>query len=39
MNWRVVAHPDIIEELNQLPADVRAKLTRVLELISQAGAF
>lgn len=37
MKWGIVIHPDAEDELNQLPADMRAKLTRLLELIKQVG--
>jgi phage-related protein len=37
MNWSIVIHPKAVNELNQLPADMQAKLTRLLELIQQLG--
>lgn len=30
-------HPDAIDELDQLPSDMKAKLARLLELIQQLG--
>jgi len=37
MKWEIIVHPDVIEELSRLPADMKAKLTRLLELINQVG--
>ena len=37
MKWAIIVHPDALEEINQLPADMRAKLTRLLELVQQVG--
>jgi phage-related protein len=37
MKWSIVVHPKAVNELNQLPVDMQAKLTRLLELIQQIG--
>ena len=37
MKWHIVYHPAIVDELDQLPTDMRAKLARLLELIEQVG--
>ncbi|NBT85875.1 MAG: type II toxin-antitoxin system RelE/ParE family toxin [Alphaproteobacteria bacterium] len=37
MKWNIIIHPDAVTELNQLPPDMKAKLTRLLELIQQVG--
>ena len=39
MTWSVVVHPKAVSEINDLPADMRAKLTRIIELIEQVGPF
>lgn len=35
MRWHIIVHPKAVSEINDLPVDMRAKLTRVLELIEQ----
>jgi len=37
MKWDILVHPDAIDELDQLPSDMKAKLARLLELIQQLG--
>ena len=39
MKWNIVVHPKAVPEINALPVDMRAKLTRLLELIEQVGPF
>ncbi len=39
MRWHIIVHPKAVSEINDLPVDMRAKLTRVLELIEQIGPF
>ncbi len=39
MKWNIVVHPKAVLELNVLPIDMRAKLTRLLEIIEQVGPF
>src|SRR5687767_11653589 len=38
MRWKIVLHPKIIGEVNELPVEMRAKLTRILELMQTVGA-
>jgi phage-related protein len=37
MSWKIVVHPDTKSELEQLPVDMRARLTRLLDLIAEVG--
>lgn len=37
MKWHIIIHFKAIEEINDLPIDMRAKLARILELIEQGG--
>lgn len=37
MKWNIIVHPQAVPEINDLPVDMRAKLTRLLELIEQVG--
>ncbi len=37
MKWSILIHPEAVEELNSLPVDMRAKLTRLLEIIEEVG--
>lgn len=39
MKWNIVVHHKAVPEINDLPVDMRAKLTRLLELIEQVGPF
>ncbi len=39
MKWNIDVHPKAVPEINSLPVDMRAKLTRLLELIEQVGPF
>jgi len=39
MKWNIVVHRKAVSEINDLPVDMRAKLTRLLELIEQVGPF
>ncbi|MBW8308338.1 MAG: type II toxin-antitoxin system RelE/ParE family toxin [Candidatus Paracaedibacteraceae bacterium] len=39
MKWNVIVHPKAISEINDLPVDMRAKLTRVLELMQATSPF
>lgn len=39
MNWHVVVHPQAKQELNALPHDMRAKLTRILEIMKETSPF
>lgn len=39
MKWNVITHPKAVRELNELPADMRAKLTRLLEIVEEVGPF
>jgi len=39
MKWNVIAHPKAVRELNELPADMKAKLTRLLEIVEEVGPF
>jgi phage-related protein len=39
MKWTVIIHPKAISEVNDLPADMRAKLTRLLELMQATSPF
>lgn len=39
MKWNIDVHPKAVPEINALPVDMRAKLTRLLELIEQVGPF
>ena len=37
MKWNIIVHPKAALEINKLPIDMRAKLTRILELIENVG--
>lgn len=37
MKWNIVIHPKALSEINDLPLDMRAKLTRLLELMETMG--
>ena len=39
MKWKIVVHQKALEEVNQLPVEIRAKLTRLLEVIQHLGPF
>ena len=39
MKWNIVVHRKAVPEINDLPVDMRAKLTRLLELIEKVGPF
>ena len=39
MTWRIVMHPKARQELNALPFDMRAKITRLVDLIQAVGPF
>lgn len=39
MTWGVIIHLNASDELDQLPIDIKAKLTRLLDLIEQVGPF
>jgi hypothetical protein len=39
MTWNIIVHPKAVSEINDLPVDMRAKLTRIIELIEQVGPF
>lgn len=39
MKWHIIFHSKAVDELNDLPFDMRAKLTRILEIIEQVGPF
>ena len=37
MHWKIVVHQKALEEVNDLPVEIRAKLTRLLEVIQSVG--
>ena len=37
--WNIIVHPKAVLEINDLPLDMRAKLTRILDLIEKVGPF
>ena len=37
MYWKIVVHQKALAELNALPVELRAKLTRLLDVIQSAG--
>ncbi len=37
MSWRIVVHPKALQELEDLPVLMRARLTRLLEAMQKAG--
>lgn len=39
MKWSILIHPEAVDELDSLPTDMRAKLTRLLEIIEEVGPF
>ena len=39
MKWEIVVHPKALDELNQLPLEMQAKLTRLLEIMKITGPF
>ena len=39
MTWNVVIHPKAVSEINDLPADMRAKLLRIIELMQATSPF
>lgn len=39
MKWHIIFHTKAFEEINDLPVDMRAKLTRILEIVEQVGPF
>ena len=39
MKWHITVHPKACIEINGLPVDMRAKLTRIIEMIEQFGPF
>ena len=39
MKWAIIIHPKALDELNQLPVDMRAKLTKLLEIVEEMGPF
>lgn len=39
MKWEIVVHPKALDEISQLPVEMRAKLTRLLDIMEIAGPF
>lgn len=39
MNWIVDIHPKAVEEINDLPIEVRARLARIVDLMTEHGPF
>jgi phage-related protein len=37
MIWKIVLHPKAIHEVDELPVEMRAKLTRILEIMQTIG--
>jgi phage-related protein/DNA-binding XRE family transcriptional regulator len=37
MKWNILIHPKAVKEISGLPIDMRAKLTRLLEIVEQVG--
>lgn len=39
VKWDIIVHPKAVSEINDLPVDMKAKLTRLLELMEKVGPF
>jgi phage-related protein len=39
MKWTIILHPKAVDEIHELPVDMRAKLTRLLHLVEEVGPF
>lgn len=39
MQWNIIVHPKAVTEINKLASDMRAKLSRLLEIVKQVGPF